>query len=319
MERRAWIILVCLMLAVVTVGALAETTVEEDWGSLSMGWEPTGFLSIDVTLSDESASSPEEGVATWVLTGHAHRFGDDLYAWQIHLSQEFENFMVIPNDFLAAGAFLLTEAGVRAESDATAGTLHIEIPETAFARSLVAAGDVVDVHAIWVQVEPLFSVTVPDADIAAAEPTSVTASDQAIASGGEPAGAGAAYAPGEELTEGSEQPQATPVTDQVIHEWFPAQTVYVRGETIEHRFVLLDPESDEPARWATATINLLRLQDQGPSQIVLFESLIGDPYTGVFAYRIDTSSLAPGNYELIIWASAGGESRRAVIRIDPLG
>jgi len=316
MERRGWIILVCLTLAVVTVGAYAETTVEEDWGSLSMGWEPTGFLSIDVTLSVESAASSEEAAATWVLTGHAHRFADDLYAWQIHLSQEFENFMVIPNDFLAARAFLLTEAGVRAESDATAGTLHIEIPEAAFARLLVTAGDTVDIHAIWLQLEPLFSVTVPDADVAAAESTSVTASDQAIASGGEPAGAGAAYAPGEEPTEGSEQPQATPVTDQVIHEWFPAQTVYVQGEAIEHRFALLDPESDEPARWATATINLLRLQDQGPSQIVLFESLTGDPHTGVFEYRIDTSDLAPGSYELIIWTSAGGESRRVTIRIN---
>ncbi len=301
MERRAWSVLVCLMLAVVTVGVYAETTVEEDWGSLSIGWEPTGFLAIDVTLSGESVASPEEAAATWVLTGHAHRFGDDLYAWQIHLSQEVENFMVIPNDFLAARAFLLSEAGVRAESDATAGTLHIEIPEAAFARSLVAAGDVVDVHAIWIQLEPLFSIAIPD---------------QAIASGGELAGAGAAYAPGEEPTAGREQPQATPATDQVIHEWFPAQTVYVQGETIEHRFVLLDPESDEPACWATATINLLRLQDQGPSQIVLFESLTGDPHTGVFDYRVDTAELTPGSYELIIWTSASGESRRATIRIN---
>ena len=317
MGCRAWSVAVCLMLAVVGVGACAGTTVEGAWGTLSIGWEPAGSLSIDIILDDENETSQEEGGATWVLTGHAHRFEDDLYAWQIHLSQEFESFMIIPNDFLAARSFLFAEAGVHAESDATAGTLHIEIPETAFARPLVTAGDIVDIHAIWIQLEPLFSVTVPDQAAAFSdEPTEAAVADRALPSGEEAVGAGAAHQIAEEHPEGSEDQQAVPVSDVVTHDWFPSRTVYVQGEAIEHRFTLLDPASNEAARWATATINLLRLQDRGPSQIVLFESLTGDPYTGVFAYQIDTSSLAPGNYELIIWTSAGGESRRAGIRID---
>ena len=154
-------------------------------------------------------------------------------------------------------------------------------------------GDVLDIHAIWVQLEPLFTVTIPDKD-------SVAGSDD------EPIGAGAAVGATE---------QRMPGEMEVGHDWLPPQTVYAHGEAIEHYFILLDPDTGEPAEWAVATINMLHILGQDPAEIVVFETIPEDPGTGIFSYRIETSPLSPGIYELISWTSVETPSRRLRIEI----
>ena len=301
MGRRVWVVVVFAVLAFM-VAACAENTVENPWGRLSIDWTPAGFLSLEIRLS-ENVPQPQEGAtATWVITEHAHRFADDLYAWQIHFSEGFGNFMIIPNDFLATSAFALVDVGILADTDYIWTELHVGIPEVAFSRSLVATGDVLDIHAIWVQLEPLFTVAIPE--------------KEAVAEGGEqPAGGGGAVVGVEQEDSGSDVEYATPDELELGYDWLPTQTVYPHGEAIEHRFILLDPGTGEPAEWASATINLLRIPEEGPRQIILFEVMTGDPNTGVFEYRIDASALSPGSYELIIWTSAEPVSRRLRIEI----
>ncbi|MBN1858955.1 hypothetical protein JW848_07100 [Candidatus Bipolaricaulota bacterium] len=301
MRSRAWVAAL-LAVGIFMVAAHAENTVETSWGSLSIGWAAAGFLSVDIRLSEDVPQPEEAMTATWVITEHAHRFADDIYAWQIHFSQEFDNFMIVPNDFLATRAFTLVDVGIVADADHIGTDLHVEIPEVAFSRPLVAIGDVLDIHAIWVQLEPLFTVAIPEKGPVAE-------------SGEQPVGVGGAVvgAEGEDSAIGVEYP--IPGEPELGYDWLPTQTVFAQGEAIEHRFILLDPGTGEPAEWASATINLLRIPEEGPRQIVLFEVMTGDPSTGVFEYRIDASALNPGNYELIIWTSAEPVSRRLRIEI----
>jgi len=302
MRRRAWVTGVCCALALASCAVCAENRIENSWGTLSIDWTPDGFVSIDVLLLDSSPLPQVGTTGTWVLTGHAHRFADDLYAWQIHVSRQFDSFMIIPNDFLASSAFAFAEVGITSHPEAMPAGLHVEIPGTMFGRSLVTGGDTVDVHAIWIQLEPLWSITIPEQDVAGA------ASDDPVGGG--------AVVESSDVEEPEDGTDALPDETEPGTDWFPAQRTYVRGEAIEHRFVLVDPETEEAAQWATGTINVMRTHEQGPSQIVLFEMLIGNPTTGVFSYRIDTSAFVAGVYELIVWTSVEPNGRSTTIQVE---
>lgn len=242
-------------------------------------------LHIGLALPAETPESP-----MWVLTVAADRFSDGIYAWQLHLSEQFESVLIIPNDFLTARNFSLSQVGIEVVEHVPGAFLRLRIPRYDVIAELIAPGDRVDVHALWMQQTPIVSFAVP----APGDGTVATS----IAGGG--------------ATVDEPEPHGEPSTSPL-----PDRDEYRRGEPIVWRFVLLDGESGDPMLRVGASFTLARAQEKGPYEIVLLRWIQQDPETGILEYEIGTASLDAGTYELIVATMLSAEAYRMQVRILP--
>jgi len=241
-------------------------------GSADCGWDGEGFL-IAVRLN-----TPYDQAGTWVLTLIADRFADGIFAWQLHSSASFESVLVIPNDFLTIRNFLPEALGIGITRSEQVGTFGIRIPKEGPLPNLVAPGDEIRIHALWIKSAPLVGFTVPE-------------------SGEAPAGGGGSA-------------ESKPGTDPL-----PAGDVFTRGEMIENSFVLIDPETGEPRMYVAASYSLLRMREGEADEFLRFAQIEQDPETGVFSYEIDTTRLTPGKYRLIVAVGTKDERYEKTLEI----
>lgn len=271
-------LLFAVLLLLIAPGTLPDT-------ALSVDWEDGGVCVLSVSLSD--AADASGGV--WVVTLKADRYEDGVFAWQLHWSPEQANVIVLPNDFLTSRAFTPDQLGIIAELGDEAWTLRI--PRSEAIPQLIAPGDTLRIHALWIQQEPLGSVTVPEATVAAAA--------IAGAGGGQPA------APPETQVA---VPAGTPSNEPL-----PLQNVYVAGEPILHRFIPVDPETGLARIGVHATATLLRVFKDKPPDLLIYKILQPDGH-GALDLRIETTDLASGTYELFVWIS--GEEHAHSMRLE---
>jgi len=248
-----------------------------DGGWVEVGWENTAALVVRICLDDMLGTADDS--ATWVVTNLSHRFQDGVFAWQIHYSEEEESVIVIPNDFLMVHGFDLSHLGIDVLSHETGRELTLRIPRDALIPNLVSPSDLLEIHALWRQMEPIAVVAVPDFG----QPFAIAGS------GGE-----------------------IELAETCAEELLPTQSVYVVGEPIDHCFVVIDSETGEPDPWATAYCEIVRCS--GNRGILAQFEIPRSSETGAFELLIETSGYAPGNYDLCIWGSAGIECKRIEIR-----
>ena len=86
---------------------------------------------------------------------------------------------------------------------------------------------------------------------------------------------------------------------------------YAIGEVIEGRLTVIDEETGEEISTAAVTLSLIGPDDS--STVVLWGYAYYDETEGMYLFRIDTSGLAPGIYELIFQTNQGDSE---TVRID---
>jgi hypothetical protein len=159
----------------------------------------------------------------------------------------------------------------------------LRLPVTGPIPRFVYPGDILEVHALWVQQPPLASITVPAFD-SLASPT-----------GGD---AGASIAE----SELSSSP-------------LPPSDLYVRGQPIAHRFLLSDEVRDSGGNRAVFSYTLMRLHETRAPEFVRFAHISYDAETGIYSFSIDTSMLVVGRYRLLIGSADGEMSYRMDLSI----
>jgi len=152
----------CAMVAVWACLGWGET-ISFPGGSVDVVWSEDGLLSIQVSL----ASRPPAGGATlmWVLTANALRFADGIHSWQLHVSPTHASIVVVPNDFLTTQRFTFEQLGIRIEEHEAGRLLRVVIPRSGAIPELVAPGDTLEVHALWIQQAPLTGVRISEPPI----------------------------------------------------------------------------------------------------------------------------------------------------------
>ncbi len=154
--RRAAVFFV--VLAVASGLAKAEAT-RFAGGVVDLSWVEGGALSIRIAL-DSVPQSPSKTL-TWVVTVSALRFKDGVHSWQLHVNPTNASLVVVPNDFLMTQRFTLPQLHVEVTEFEPGRTLSLLIPRSGLIPELVVPGDRVQVHALWIQQEPLVETIVP--------------------------------------------------------------------------------------------------------------------------------------------------------------
>jgi len=272
----------CLCLVSLVGGMCVAAEQSIDGGSIGIGWEDTTVLVLRITFDEPTQAL---GVPTWVVTDLAHRSRDGIFAWQVHYSSAQASVLVIPNDFLMTRSFTFAQLGIEVLTHEPGQALTLRISRDGLIPNLALPSDLLEIHALWKQMEPVATLTVP-----------------AFAEALEVAGAG-----GE-----AESPSASPVVS--CEDPLPDQSVYLVGEPIRHSFVVVDPRTGEPDVWAAAHCEIVR-HDEQRQTIVEQSAVPKNVDTGVFELSIDTSDFAPAFYDLCIWLSADGVAHRKRIEI----
>jgi hypothetical protein len=268
MSRIAWLAGMCVLVSLV---AAAETT-SFPGGTLDVLWADDTTLSLRVAL-DAPAPQTGSAVLMWVLTVQASRFADGIHSWQLRLSPTYASIVVVPNDFLATQRFTLEQLRVEVVASDPGRSLSLRIPRSGPIPELVAPGDAVEVHALWLQRQPIVTASLPDVEF-------------------EGAGGGGSEGGGGRL--------------------IPPQQVYTLGATIRHEFVLVDPATGQPVLEGAALVGFVRIGGDGAGELVRYLYCEANPETGVVTYEIDTTGLAAGTYEIIVHATSGATERRRV-------
>jgi hypothetical protein len=273
----------------VIAGLLALTTyaldVPFDNGLLRINWSADGhYVTID-TRSD--IPTDEDRTHVWILTVYGHRFVDGIFAWQIHYSEDINSVLVLPNDFLTARNFTTEQLGITAELSETGDRLSLRVPLLGTIPNLIAAGDLIEVHALWIQQEPLLSTTLSAPDILGFLPADGATSDISDMAIDLPVGGGAAIAASEE---GFASSDLVPIADH-----------FIQGTPVSHQFTLQDAADGIPR--VVLSYTLMRLLNEGARELARFAHVPYDFDTGYYSYSIDTTTLKPGSYILLINSS----------------
>jgi len=251
-----------------------------DAGYVECGWVNETTLVVAAQLNEVLGQN-----GTWVLTVIADRFDDGIFAWQLHASASYKSVLVMPNDFLTARNFLPESLDVETDLAEDGGKIEVRIPKDGPIPNLVAPGDLIRIHALWIGSEPLVEFPVPDFTVR-------------ISAGG---GGGA--------EEGGIR------TDPL-----PAGSVFPRGEKIANSFVLIDPDTGSPRLYVAASYSLLRIREGKADEFLRFAQIEQDRETGLLSYEIDTARLTPGKYRLIVTVGPGEERFEKVLEIvSPAG
>ena len=273
-----------IVLVLVCLSAHAEST-GSDHGSLNMTWSDDQ-QHLDVQVATIAPASGAES-HVWILTVYGHRFADGIFAFQIHYSAAMDSVLVLPNDFLTARNFTTEQLGIETELSDDGSQLSLRLPILGAIPRLIAEGDLVEVHALWVQQEPLLSAYVPAPGVSAALL---------------PAGGGATV-PGSSIKPTSTSP-------------LPDPRSFVQGQSIDHQFSLGDVTAlGDGLQRIVLSYTLMRLHDDRTSDFVRFAHIAYDFDTSLYSYSIDTANLAPGRYSLIIGSSNSSVSTRAELEI----
>lgn len=274
------ITLVCLL----CLSAYAEQ-LSFDGGSLSIIWSADN-QHVVIELTTETHATADQS-PVWILTVYGHRFIDGIFAWQIHYSTDIDSVLVLPNDFLTARNFTTTQLGIEAELSEIGNELSLRLPISGLIPNLIAVGDLIEVHALWVQQEPLLSIALPAPEALAVLPADEGTTVASQVEVDLPVGGGAAIADSD--------------VSLVSADLIPRANRFVQGTPISHQFALQEASAELPR--VVLSYTLMRLHDEGTRELARFAHVSYDFDTTLYSYTIDTTALNPGSYVLLINSS----------------
>jgi len=266
---RAIVSLVLLTLVFGAAGQAHEVTL--DGGAVDCRWVTEEVLRLEVRL--DASSAEEDGLGaggTWVITNRAHRFADGISSWQLHFSPTHESIVVVPNDFLMVRSLTFEQVGVNVAEHVPGRKLVLEYRSDGDGPVLIRPGDLLEVHALWLKMEPLALLQIPSALSAA--------------------GGGGST----EL-----MISASPL---------PTQSHFELGNTVRHAFRLAGNETKGPEERDVLTCSLVHLRADGSSSVVRHLWLFSNSETGIYELIIDTAGLLPGVYDLYLWIPSTQET-----------
>lgn len=281
---RAVILTVIALVGLIFLPACAEKLFY-DGGLLNINWsDDNQHVAIELRID---AFAAEDQSPVWVLTVYSHRFIDGIFAWQIHYSTDIDSVLVLPNDFLTARNFTTTQLGIEAELSEIGNELSLRLPMRGTIPNLIAAGDLIEVHALWIQQEPLVSIALPGPGGLAILHTDDSTPVDSESKIDLPAGGGAAKADSD--------------NNFVSANLTPSFDRFVQGNPISHQFSLQDTPDALPR--IVLSYTLMRLHDDRPRELMRFTHVSYDVDTALYSYTIDTTTLKPGSYVLLIDSS----------------
>ncbi len=276
--------LVSILVVIASCVAGADET-PFDGGWMRCAWSADGQ---SLTVQAAVDARPEDsGSSVWVLTAYSHRFEDGVFGWQIHVGGGADSILVLPNDFLTARLFTMEQLGIELQLADAGSELSLRFPAAGVIPRLVAPGDQLELHALWVQQPSLVTMAVP------ADDTPAQDADR-------DAGGGASAESG--------------IGAEVSSSPLPQLDNYEQGQPIAHAFILAGPMSVGETR-TVLSYTLMRVHDRNADEFVRFSHISFDRDTGVYSYAIDTSNLAAGEYRLLIGSSDGTISDRMDLTI----
>ncbi len=273
----------CLVYLTLCCIPVCAEEVRFNGGWLDCTWSlDSHYLMIQAGIDDSSIPAD---TYMWVLTVYSHRFEDGLFAWQIHYSEDIDSVLVLPNDFLTARHFTTLQLGIEVELAVSGTELRLRLPIHGTIPRLIVAGDLIELHALWIQQESLISMRVPAPE------------NLAVIQMG-----GGASIPASE----SETISTSPL---------PEVDRFEQGQPISHQFTLQGTPAPDVLQRIVLSYTLMRLHENQASEFVRFAHISYDFDTNIYSYTIDTSRLEPGRYSLLIGSSNSELSYRMELEI----
>ncbi len=279
-----WVALLALLHVPVVAGSIAFAG-----GGATVSWSSdTQLMMIEAWLD---TTTPDVQSHVWILTIDSQRFADGIFAWQLHYSEAMDSVVVLPNDFLTVRHFTTAQLGIDVELLDSGQRLRVRIPVNGAIPHLIAEGDQIELHALWIQQAPLLATLVP------------LLNDTIASAGG-----------------GASLPEAQPTVSEtqsasISTSLVPEISDYVQGVPIVHRFALADSTATEEANRVVLSYTLMRIHDGQASEFVRFSHIPYDSSSHEYAYAIETANLSPGLYRLLIDSSNSSLSARMDIEI----
>jgi len=161
---RGWMFLLVVVLLVAGVFGTAGDTIINVWGRLDYGWIDASTFGIRFQGSAQIHQIEQDWPKSALLiTDHAHRFNDNLCAWQIRKSEGREILQVIPNDFTRGQSYTSEPPKQQTEGNSSYSEFQLVIPRVFDSYELLAGGDPIEIRLCWVtqQAAFFFVVSVP--------------------------------------------------------------------------------------------------------------------------------------------------------------
>ena len=304
--------------ALLLIGSIVGSGVPFENGDAAFSWEEETLV-----LSISFAAEPPVESAMLVVTVKADRFADGVYAWQLHYGPTHSSIVAIPNDFLTVQLFALEDLGVTA-AWLDESTCQVRIPRHGVISTLVAEGDSVEIHALWLQQAPIVVLSVSSQGEVADEQEDLTAT-----AGG---GGWVEPTPGEVSIERQDQPAEVVIDSQGPVETeqpgggaeadgptssrFPSRDTFTFGEIIRHSFVVIGDDGTS-LLWVPLSISVMRDLGNEMLEFVQFQYIVCDDISGLYTYEIDTATVGLGDYILMIGSPSAGYDCNMPIRITP--
>ena len=309
---------VCVVAAVLLIGGIVGRALSFEAGDVSLSWQEDTLV-----LSISFAAEPPAETAMLVITVKADRFVDGVYAWQLHFGPAHRSIVAIPNDFLTVQLFAMADLGVTAVwSDAC--TCDVCVPCDGVISKLVAEGDSVEIHALWLQQAPIVAFHVPPQTENVQEQEDVTAT---AGGGGE-----AESTPGDIFskreTEQSdsgedtqecaepEQPGTEIETDPPTTSLFPDRDTFTLGEVLRHSFAVIGDDGS-PLLWVPLSLSVMRDLGNEMMEFIQYQYIVCDDVNELYTYEIDTAAVGLGEYILMIGSPCSSYNCDMLIRIIP--
>ena len=142
--------------------AAAGDTITNIWGTVDYGWIDAETLGIQFQGSEQIRQIEQDWPKSALLiTDHAHRLTDNLFAWQIRKSSEGEVLLVIPNDFTKAESYYPSAQPNETREGVFYSEVQVRFSRVFESHKLIAEGDVIEIHLSWGAEHRLFLFTVP--------------------------------------------------------------------------------------------------------------------------------------------------------------
>jgi len=144
--------------------ATAADTIANMWGTVHYGWIDTEAFGIQFQGSEQIRQIEQDWPKSALLiTNHAHRFSDNLFAWQVRKSAEGEVLLVIPNDFTKAQSYYpdAQPSETQEQEDISYSECQVTLSRILDSHKIIAEGDLIEIHLSWGQEHLLFSFSIP--------------------------------------------------------------------------------------------------------------------------------------------------------------
>jgi len=145
----------------ITIATVGDT-ITNIWGTVNYGWIDSERFGIQFQGSEQIRQIEQDWPKSALLvTNHAHRLGDNLFAWQVRKSSEGEVLLVVPNDFTKAQSYYPDSQDSETQEGFAYSEFQVALSRILDTHTIIAEGDMIEIHLSWGAEHRLFSFSVP--------------------------------------------------------------------------------------------------------------------------------------------------------------